>query len=248
MNRSVLWCALLPLQLLTSAPAHADANGYVHLPDVVAGEHEIDLKWGRQQERSGSNGAAGSVGLGYGVNDVWFTEVYGKYVRDPGADTVFDATEWENRFRFTEAGQYPVDVGFLLEIERPTQRADGYEVTLGPLLQTQSGPWQGNLNLLMRDHVRSNTARPRELLYEAQLRYRHQESLDWGLQALGSFGAWQSDPASLADGRSHRIGPAWFGKLRTGDHTAVVWNAAVLFRVGQGPLGTTLRLQAEYEF
>ena len=69
---------------------------------------------------------------------------------EPGASTGFDAWEWENKFQFTETGKYPVDIGLLLEIERPKDRSEGYEYRWGPLLQadiTQS--LQANLNLLL---------------------------------------------------------------------------------------------------
>jgi len=79
----------------------------------------------------------------------WFTELYAKWHHEPGAPSAFDAWEWENKFQLTETGKYPVDVGFLLEIERPKDRSEGYEYKWGPLLQSEFGLWQANLNLLI---------------------------------------------------------------------------------------------------
>ena len=47
--------------------------------------------------------------------------------------TRIDAFEWENKFQVTEAGEYPVDLGFIVELERPQDRSEGYEMRVGPL-------------------------------------------------------------------------------------------------------------------
>ena len=49
----------------------------------------------------------------------------------------------------------------LLEIERPKDRSEGYEVRWGPLLQSDLTPTvQVNLNLLFEKHVRATAAGP----------------------------------------------------------------------------------------
>jgi len=50
----------------------------------------------------------------------------------------FDAFEWENKFQVTEAGEYPVDLGFIVELERPQDRSEGYEMRFGPLFRRNS--------------------------------------------------------------------------------------------------------------
>ena len=80
---------------------------------------------------------ASSIGFGYGVTQRWFTELYRKYEGSTGEGTHFDAWEWENKFQLTETGQYPVDVGFIVELERPKNRNEGNEVRFGPLFQTE---------------------------------------------------------------------------------------------------------------
>src|SRR5665647_1236852 len=107
--------------------AYAGSNDYVRTPTVVQGEREIDFKWGIQRNTDGSSESATSLGFGYGVNSWWFTEFYAKYKRQPGEANLFDAWELENKFQLTETGQYPVDIGFFLEVERPKDRTEGYE-------------------------------------------------------------------------------------------------------------------------
>jgi hypothetical protein len=159
----------------------------------------------------------------------------------------FDAWEWENKFQLTETGKYPVDLGLLLEIERPKDRSEGYEVRWGPLLQADLGSSvQANLNLLFEKHVRASNAGPAELGYQWQLKYRWRPAFEFGLQGFGDVGPWR-DWEPHAD-QPHGAGPAIFGRIKAGDHQTIRYNAALLFGMTDGAPRNTFRMQAEYEF
>lgn len=234
-------CPLLVPAMLRAAP-----NDYVRTPIVEQGEKEIDLKLGAEKSEDMSSGTAGSLGFGVGVNSWWFTELYGKGKRDSGKSNAFDAVEWENKFQLTETGKYPVDIGAFLEIERPKDRTEGYELTYGPLLQAEWGAVQGNLNLLLQKHVRASAPFETELLYQVQLKYRAFEQFEWGAQGFGSFGRW--DKWAPATEQEHKFGPAIFGKIKAGPKQAIKYNAAILFGLTGASPAVTLRLQTEYEF
>ena len=239
--------ALLALSpLLLPLLAHAGPNDYVRTPIVEQGEKEIDFKWGADKRKDQSSGSATSVGFGLGVNSWWFTELYGKWKREPGQSHGFDAVEWENRFQLTETGKYPVDVGFLLEVERPKDRSEGYELTYGPLLQAEWGAVQGNLNLLLQKHVRTSGPFETELHYQVQLKYRASEKFEWGAQGFGSLGRW--DKWAPSPEQEHKLGPAIFGKIKLAGKQAIKYNAAILFGTNDASPKATLRLQTEYEF
>lgn len=238
--------AMAALCLLTGNHAHAGPNDYIRTPTVTYGEREIDFKSGVQKNRDGSTEAAHSIGFGFTPTNGWFTEIYAKYARPTGESNSLDAWEWENRFQLTESGKYPVDVGFLLEIERPKDRTEGYEITYGPMLQTEWGKWQGNLNAFIQKHVRANSAFDTELLYQLQLKYRSSEQLEWGVQGFGNVGRWNQWNASGQ--QEFKMGPALFGKIRTGTKEAIKWNAGLLAGTTNATPKTTLRFQAEYEF
>ena len=234
-------CPLLLPLMVRAAP-----NEYVITPIVEQGEKEIDFKWGAEKRKDLSSGTATSLGFGLGVNSWWFTELYGKWKREPGQSNAFDAVEWENRFQLTPTGKYPVDVGVLLEIERPKDRAEGYEMTYGPLLQAEWGAVQGNLNLLWQKHVRASEPFETELHYQVQLKYRASEQFEWGAQGFGNFGRW--DHWAPSSEQEHKFGPAIFGKIKVGPKQAFKYNAAILFGTNDASPKTTLRLQTEYEF
>ena len=228
--------------------AHADANDYVATPKVEAGEKEVDFKSGVKRNRDGSSQAANSLGLGYGVNERWFTEVYAKYARSPNMGSTFDAWEWENKFQLTDAKDWAI-VGFLLEIEKPQDTGAGIELTYGPLLQKSWGRLQGNFNILIQKNVNATQPFNTELHYQAQLKWRETSAFQWGAQAFGNVGSQESlvvgAPSAMQE---QNIGPAVFGRWSTGAREGIKWNAAWLRGETQATPSSTIRLQVEYEY
>jgi hypothetical protein len=232
--------------LCFAAAVHAGPDDYIRTPTVEYGEREIDFKTGVQRNRDGNTESATSIGFGFTPTAWWFTELYGKYKRPPEESNAFDAWEWESRFQLTETGQYPIDLGFLLEIERPKDRSEGYELKYGPMLQKEWGMIQGNLNLFMEKRVRTTESFDTELLYQGQVKYRYSEKLEWGVQAFGNLGSW--DHWNASSEQEHKLGPALFGKFKVGNKQAIKWNTALLWGTTDATPTTTLRFQAEYEF
>lgn len=233
--------------LLTTSKTFAGPADYVYTPNVEYGEREIDFKAGNANLRDGSNANAYSIALGWGVTPRWFTEVYAKWHKNPGEASGFDAWEWENRVQLTETGRWPVDVGLLLEIERPKDRAEGYELRWGPLFQADvTNDVQANFNLLFQQQVRAEEPSRTEMQYQWQLKYRYEPQFEIGAQGFGEVGPWNHwAPHSE---QAHIAGPAIFGKFRAGSRQVINYNAAMLFGVNQGAPRNTFRLQAEYEF
>lgn len=224
--------------------AFAGPSDYVFMPGVTQGEREIDFKTGtaRKDDRQ----SAASLGFGYGVTENWFTEIYRKYERSTEEGTHFDAWEWENKFQLTEPGRYPVDIGFIVELERPADTHEGYEVRFGPLLQTEIGKVQLNANLIFEQHFRSDTTQRSELSYQWQGKYRWRPELEFGLQGFGDIGSFNHWDA-VADA-SHRMGPAVFGKFNLGNRRAIRYNAAWLVGTSSNATHENFRAQVEYEF
>lgn len=246
----------LPTLFATAAllPAFACAgpSDYLYLPAVEYGEREIDLKYGTAKLPDAEGRAsAASVGLGWGATPRWFTEAYLKVHKEPGGRSRYDAFEWENKFQLTEAGQYPVDLGLITEIEVPRERAtEGYELKAGPLVQWDTGLVQWNANVLFERVVRGRAdpddPRATEMGYQFQVKYRASPAFEYGVQAFGDLGPW--DHWAPRSAQSHRAGPAVFGKLKAGEHEAIRYNAAWLVGATRGAADSTFRVQVEYEF
>ncbi|HMA11896.1 MAG TPA: hypothetical protein VKO83_08405 [Steroidobacteraceae bacterium] len=242
MKSNAVFIAAMGLLCLQSA--HAGPADYVYTPTVEKGEREIDFKSGTQD--SDPRKSVGTLGFGYGANDWWFTEVYVKGAKE-GGDFKYDAFEWENKFQLSETGKYPVDVGFITEIEVPREREEeGIELKIGPLFQTEFGKLQLNGNVLFEDHVDAAESSPTEMGYQWQVKYRWKPALEYGLQGFGELGPW--DDWEPSDEQSHKAGPAVFGKFAAGSQQAIKYNAAWLIGVSDGAPDNTVRLQVEYEF
>jgi hypothetical protein len=232
--------------LLSPLCAHAGPADYIYTPTVEHGEKEIDFKAGTARKGNDPRESATSIGFGYGAKEWWFTEIYLKYKRENNEGTRYDAIEWENKFQLTETGRYPVDIGFLVEIERPRDGAEGWEVKWGPLFQTEFGKIQLNANALFERSYRSENPSQTSFLYQWQAKYRWLPQFEFGLQGFGEMGKWND--WAPKDERIHNAGPAVFGKLPLGNHQAIKYNVAWLLKTSKAAPAHTLRTQIEYEF
>lgn len=232
--------------LLLPLVAIAGPSDYVFMPAVTYGEREIDFKMGTWRKSGEGRSSAASIGFGYGVTQNWFTEIYRKYERTDDEGTHFDAWEWENKFQLTEPGRFPIDAGLIVEVEKPQDNSEGYEVVFGPLFQAEAGKLQLNGNLLLEQHYRSDSNQRALFSYQWQAKYRWQPALEYGMQGFGNFGSWNHwDP--LTD-RAHRLGPAIFGKVALGGRHAIRYNAAWLIGTSGNAPTQNFRAQVEYEF
>lgn len=245
MNRTLAIVAVLTAVAFAPA-ARADPDDYVATPAVEYGEREIELRFGAASKPGDERRSAASLAFGYGVTPWWATEIYGKFNRAGGASTHFDAVEWENRFQLTEPGEYFVDLGLLVELERPQDRAEGYEIRIGPLLQKDFGPVQVNTNFLLERHYRAAEPEVTEIGYQWQVKYRWREEFEFGAQGFGKVGKWND--WAPANAQEHTLGPAIFGKINLGGRQALKYDAAYLFRASSAAPKRTVRAQLEYEF
>lgn len=127
--------------------ALAGPADYVYTPIVEYGEKEIDFKYGTAKQKDGTIKEVSSLGLGYGVSETWFTEIYLKRENAGGAGLTL--VEWENKFQLTETGKYPLDAGLIVEFEAPINNGtEPYEFKFGPLFQSEISKVQFNGNLL----------------------------------------------------------------------------------------------------
>jgi hypothetical protein len=234
--------------LVLAAPVFAGPADYVYTPTVEYGEREIDIKYGSTTPEAGDRLQAASVGFGYGATESWFTEIYLKHERDGSQEATL--AEWENKFALTEPGKYPVDAGVITELEVPLSKDLPWEFKFGPLFQTQVGKLQVNGNLLFERAFgkadESGMPYVTNLNYQLQVKYRLQQTFEFGLQGLGELGKWND--WSPSEGQTHVLGPAAFGKIRLGNRRAVKYNAAWLFGTGKGSPNHTFRTQIEYEY
>ena len=228
--------------------AVAGPADYIYTPTVEQGEKEIEFKFGTDDQQDGSHKTVGSIGVGYGVSENWFTEIYLKSERQSGEGLTL--IEWENKFQITETGKYPIELGLLSEIEAPVNNSnEPWEFKIGSLFQTEFAKLQLNGNILFERKFGSNNSGASyvtEMGYQWQVKYRLKPELEFGAQGFGEMGEWNHWNSSSA--QNHRFGPAIFGKFPLASKQAIKYNAAYLVGVSDAAPNNTFRMQLEYEF
>ena len=237
--------AAVALAMAQTARA-AEPSDYVLMPQVVYGEREIDLKAG-SFSGPGPRASAGSIALGLSPTTYWLTELYTAFARSGGAGTRFDAIEWENRFQLTDPGEYAIDWGSVIEVEKPHAAGSGGNLTLGPLMQGEMADrFQWNFNPLLSRNLAGPAGAATQLGYQMQLKYRYRKSFEFGVQGFGDLGPWYHWAA--LEQQTHRLGPAIFGKVPLAGRRVLAYNAGWLFGLVPGAPSDTVRAQVEIEF
>jgi hypothetical protein len=247
MKSNGLLCALLVLGGLATPPAAlADPNDYVRELEIGQGETEVDIFLGSASGAPAGVPAANAlgIGLGRGLTSWWKTEVAARFATPKSAQV--DSLEWESTFRFAEEGEWPVDIGAILEVERPRDSLRGWGTVLGPAFQVDRGRMQFNANLFLLRTAGGLDAMPTHWGYQLQAKFRARELFEYGLQAFGNAAANDSFGHRLD--ATHRLGPALFGRIRLAPGRNLKYNAAFLVGNAQGAPDRTLRGQVEFEF
>ena len=238
----------ISLAALFCTSAHAGPADYVYMPTVEYGEKEIDFKFGSARQPSGETAQVGSLGIGLGATEWWFTEVYLK-TEHQGSEPRLNILELENKFQLTETGKYPLEVGLITELEFPLNKGgEPNEFKIGPLFQTEFGKLQLNGNLLFERKFGGTSEEPNKTVfqYQWQVKYRWHKEFEFGLQGFGETGVWNKWAPHQE--QEHKLGPAIFGKLPLDGHTAIKYNAAWLIGTTEATPDNTFRMQVEYEF
>ena len=114
---------------------------------------------------------------------------------------------------------------------------------IGPLFQKEFPSTIANLNLLFAREVGTDASGDTELDYSWQVKWRGKESLEWGVQGFGGWGAF----GHLGEGDSHIVGPALFGLKRLASGNKLKYNGAVLAGLNDAAPDVSVRFELEYE-
>lgn len=280
MKRSAILKKIIAIACFASlglAPELAMAIGphkNVIVPFLAAGEREIELNIGTRTHDNASRESSATIGYGYAFTNFFKSEIELQLNQSEElqnldhASARVDAIEWENHLLFTDRGEYFIDPGIFWEIERPFDRAEGYELVIGGLFRKDIKMLELNFNPYLVKSWARKEPEPMQLGYQWQGKYRflqtaNQSTLSIGAQGFGSLGKWNNwEPPQ---DQEHRIGPALFYKLRTG-YNRNAWNGSVAYlfdltkrnwtdssdeSIGSGSLrsrAATFRAQIEWEF
>jgi hypothetical protein len=236
--------AVVVLSLADASRAHA--AHVVYSPIVEPGELAVEMRG--HQDHDARDGVDGSgqykLEVEYSPAAFWRTEMLGEWEQESHGD--LDATEvaWENVFQLTPQGKYWLDLGALVEYAHSLEHDGDDALEMGLLLEKQLASTVLTANLVAERELASGAET--ELEYAMRYRWRMSEALEPGVELYGGLGDW-GDNGSLQDDE-HQLGPSLLGKLRTGDRSALRYEAAVLFGLTQAAPDTAVRLSLEFEF
>ncbi|NDU86308.1 MAG: hypothetical protein G3H99_06805 [Ferrovum sp.] len=241
MIKTVPHLVTLLVLLGTSEKIWADDDFIVYSPLVTYGQSEVEMRGYQTQDgRSAMNGAgAFETSVAHTFTDWWKVEFYtSEYNVTPGLGTQFAGQELENTFQLTEAGQYPVDVGFLASYLQNHLPGMPNGVEFGPLLQSQMGPTKHILNLIWQKDIGGAATMGYNFRAAYSFSYHTSTALSPGLEAYYR-------PVDHA----HQVGPAFSGEMRIGHGgKELEYSGALLYGVNYGAPDRTLIARLEYEF
>ena len=237
-------CASLALS------GNANAANRLYSPYVTPGELEIEYFGSRSVDSDDSkdNKQKQQFAVGYGVNEWWKTEFYGKFSKDPQDNLKFDEWEWENIFQLTERGEYWLDAGASLAYEWTPQsdRADTVETRL--ILAKDIDKTFHVLNVIAEKNVGSGPKEGLEgkLLWSS--RYNYSRYFEPGFEIESDFGELKE--TGSFDDQKHYIGPAAYGKIPLNFTThadGLKYRVGYLFGVSDAANDGEIIAQLEYE-
>ena len=242
--------ALILIAALPLATRDAHAGFKVYLPYVETNELEIEYRPSVTSDGDDAkdNAQKHLLGFGYGINDWWFTEIYGAWERDAGTGekTSFAGFEWENKFQLTNPGEYWADLGLLVEYARADPGSTPDELAVSLLLAKQFGKLQAAYNLEFNRRLGSGAADDVNLEHRFQLKYRLDPHFEPAIEVFGAFGALGKMPGF--DRQEHYVGPVIEGAFALGDSgLKLKYNASYLFGVSDEAADGVVKAIVELE-
>jgi hypothetical protein len=230
---------LASLALLVQQQAAAGTGYYLVTTYPNEGQRTVDFKYWNAKPSGRPPRSSPELGFGYNVNSRWFTELTAQWFqRSPDANHLA-AIEWQNDLLLTQ-GEYPFDLAFHTNVERAQDGSGALGVEFGPVLQTEIGRTQLNLNVFFERDYRVEVSEP------MQVKYRWIEKLQFGAQGFGEMGAWNHWLPRAQ--QSHRAGPALFGSWNLGGGHEWKYEAAYLVGTNSARNARSVAMRIQYVF
>ena len=242
MNK-VLWVYLS--LLMSAGAACADPGYYVVTAYDNAGQRTVDFRYWTVKAKGEPSVRWPEIGFGYGVNSRWYTELYYRFIGMRDTATRLSTINWQNEYLLTQ-GEWPIDIAVHAALAKYSGVSNGYSIEYGPVLQTDIGRTQLNLNVFLEHEHGDDADGGTEMKYQWQVKRRWTQMLSFGLQGFGELGQWNHWAAR--ERQSHRAGPALFGSLAVPGGTTLLYQAAILFGSTYGTNGSMFSMRVQYAF
>lgn len=226
-------------------PARADPGYYLVTVYEDEGVARLDYRYWAVRRPRVRELVWPEIGLGYGVNKRWYTELLMSYIGPNHAQARPSTLNWQNDYLLTQ-GQYSWDIALHTNLVADQSGSQANALEWGPVLQTDMGRAQLNVNVIFEKALGADGGRPAQLKYQWQAKYRWMSALQGGLQGFGELGDWNHwAPAAQ---QSHRWGPMVSGSVSSGAKQRWEYQAAYLVGSVYGGSGEMLSVRLQYVY
>ena len=233
-----LAAALTTMTLSWSSATRADGVviNKVYHPYVDALEKEVEVTSIVQDRQKGHFTPAQwhQLALGRSFGQRWFGEFYFVGTKARDGHISLQAYEAEVKRQLTEQGEYPVDLGMIVEYEKDVG-IDVQELSTGLLAEKEWGRFSGTANLFLIHEWGNDIRNEYESSLALQARYRYSPLFEPAVE----FYSGQD---------SRGIGPVVVGSANVGIRKKISWEAGFIFGVTDPSPDQTFRFLFEYDF
>ncbi|MBL4761118.1 MAG: hypothetical protein JKY93_00290 [Gammaproteobacteria bacterium] len=234
MVRSVVFFIFLPVGF--EVCADGSTIDKVYHPYVQLLEKEIEYRALYEQDSDKVSDGKNRHKLGYGqaLSDRFFAEAYLIGVDEPGSNFELEAYEVELKWQLTEQGEYDNDWGLLFELEKE-RNENIWEISTTLIALHEWSGWVATGNLSVIYEWGNDVDNEWETAFSGQLRYRHNERLEPGIEI------YQSQD-------TQGIGPVITGLQRFGGGKKLNWEFGAIFGTDDDTADVNWKFNLEYEF
>ena len=174
------------------------------------------------------------VSYGQSINDRLFIEAAATMENNDVESSELAAAEIELKWQLSEQGEFAVDWGVLLELEREFID-NGWEAAVTAIATRQWGRWQGTANFALVAEWGSGVNNELETELNTQLKFRYQRGFEPGVEI-------HSGEDTLV------FGPIITGDYKLTGNDSITWLAGIYTGLDSDSPDTSAKLHVEYEF
>ncbi len=231
MRQGIFFLLVFSLFLVVSVRADVDK---VYHPYVEQNTYEFESRLISLLDRDlAASFSVYRFGFGKDISENLFIELYLIGAKDSEQKIELEAYEIEALYQLTEQGEYWLDVGLLVEIERETNSQE-WEGNFALILEKEFGKWSAALNIHNQYLFEDDQQHAWEHNQAFQMRYRYSAQIEPGFEVY-------------SDQKNFFIGPVVLGQIGL-DNSQLNWEVGIVKEFNHSTNESILRALIEYEF
>lgn len=231
--------------LLLAGWAQADPGYYLVTPYDSEGQTLLELRYWTVKPAARPATLWPELALAHGFGPRWTTRLLASYIGTEASTFKLGSLNWQNDVMLTQ-GQWPIDLALHTQLIQVHGYGAGPALEWGPVLQTELGRWQLNLNAFFEHAYAAGASDGTQLKLQWQLQHRLAPGVRLGVQGFSEVGNWCNWAPRAS--QSHRVGPVLHWSVPVAERQAVNWQWAYLWGSTYGRRGDMFSAQLQFVF